>query len=113
MSIQATQPLLLRYKWSDWTKDYWRDDWDYEHTADVPVAREIVLREEGTPAGRVYHVSYSAQLVSGRHARTVEAESFTSRETAFEFLLAQAQKYAPQNVSDAIHAELKAIWNHV
>jgi hypothetical protein len=71
--------------------------------------RELTLRDERVGSKLLYHVTYSEQLASGRHAKSVITESFPSYETALAFLLTQAQKYAPQNVIDEIQAKLNDV----
>ena len=101
--------MFLHYEWVDGVtmSDYDRFDRKI-HRKDLR-DRELSLREEIVWANHRYHVSYSAQNYGGRHARTVETKSFTSLQSAYDFLFELANKYAPQIVIDKISDNMKGI----
>lgn len=99
LKFRMTQ--ILRYEWLGEVKRSYRDEWDNTVSYTDTPSRELVLRAETENGQPVYHVAYSAQLIAGRHARTVESKSFSGREEAMQWLQRLAQKHAPPDIQEA------------
>lgn len=101
--------MYLHYDWIHEEPSARRDVDDRTIYYNDKLKRALRLRKEIIGVNRQYHVSYSAQIVSGRHERSVDTRTFTSLNTATELLFELAQKYAPQIIIDKIKEDMKGI----
>lgn len=96
------------YEWYEVVESCYRDREDNTVYYNDFRRRKLVLHDEIADTTPLYHVSFWAQITSGRHATTEYKKSFTSLETAKGLLLELLHRHgAPQDVIDKICSDLK------
>ena len=104
-----TNQILKKYNWEDKVEKCYRDEWDNTRYYFEEPERSLTLREDIIGANHEYEVSFSAQILAGRHAKTVDTKSYELLDDAKDSLLELAKKYAPQDIIDKIEHDLGGI----